>query len=389
MTSFLVRMFVKNKDEVGRSEVRQQYGMLSSGVGITCNILLFVVKFLLGIFSHSVAVTADAFNNLSDVGSAAITFIGFRMANRPADEEHPFGHGRIEYLSGMALTVLILLVGVEILKTSIEKIIHPEPVFFNVITIVALLLSILLKFWMSRFHHALGDKIHSQTMKAAAQDSLNDCISSGATAAGVVLAYFFPSYPLDGYLGVMAGLFVLYAGYGIAKETINPLLGEAPDPGLVEEIKKILFSYDLILGVHDLVIHDYGPGRIMGSAHVEIPQDSSLVKAHDMIDNAEKKIKSRLKLEFVLHLDPVTTENPKVEVLKGIVEAAVESVDKDMSIHDFRIVEGPTHTNLIFDCVVPFHFQGKNADIKKAVDKQLEDMDTVYHTVISYDRSYV
>lgn len=388
MTGLLIKLFIQDSDNFQNSIVREKYGILSSCVGMVCNIILFSVKFLVGTLAHSIAITADAFNNLSDVGSSAVTFIGFKMASQPADEDHPFGHGRIEYISGMIITFLILMVGIEILKTSIGKILHPEDVQFSLVTIFILVLSILVKFWMCGFNKKLGNKIGSQAMKAAAADSLSDCISTGATTIGVILAYFLP-FQIDGYLGVMVGCFILYTGYGIAKETISPLLGNPPDPNLVEKVKEILMSYQIISGVHDLIIHDYGPNRVMGSAHVEIPKDCDILLAHDSIDNAEKQIQHELKMPFVIHLDPVATEDEETKMMKNKMEEIVKNIDEGMSIHDFRIVSGNTHTNVIFDLVVPYHRKERNRELKQRIDEEVKKLGKKYYTVITFDRSYI
>lgn len=388
MTELLIKLFIKDKENFKDPAVRQRYGILSSCVGIVCNVILFLVKFLVGIFFHSIAITGDAFNNLSDVGSSVITFIGFKIASQPADEDHPFGHGRIEYISGLVITFIILLVGVEIFKTSVQKIIHPVEVSFSYITVAILLISIGVKLWMGGFNKKLGNKIDSQTMKAAAADSLSDCVSTGATTIGIILSGFLP-FSIDGYLGLMVGCFILYSGYGIGKETISPLLGNPPDPHLSGRVTEILLSYEIISGVHDLIIHDYGPGRLMGSAHVEVPRDCDVLLAHDAIDNAEKEILNELRMPFVIHLDPVVTENEETLEMKRKLMEIVKELDFGMSIHDFRVVKGNTHSNLIFDLVVPFSYKGEDSEIKQEIEKALECMDQKYYAVITYDRSYL
>ena len=388
MTELLVKLFIKNADQTSSPKVRERYGMLSSWVAIACNLLLFAVKFILGFLSNSIAITGDAFNNLSDVGSGVVTFIGFKAAAAPADEDHPFGHGRIEYISGLVITFFVLLVGFDVVKSAIEKIIHPEPVEFSWFVIVGLLLSILVKLWMGAFNRKLGRKIDSGTLRAAAQDSLNDCISTGATTLGIIIARFLP-FSIDGFLGLMVGGFILYSGYGLARDTISPLLGQKPDPERVNQLYDIILSYPEITGVHDLVLHDYGPGRMMGSAHVEVSRTLDVMQAHDMIDNAEKHVQSVLHMPFVLHYDPIADDCEETQRMRKKVEEIVRQVNKEMTIHDFRMVPGPTHTNLIFDVVIPSGETRKNTDLKKEIDGRLQQEDQTYFTVVTFDRNFI
>lgn len=388
MTDLLVRLFVRDAEKTSSPQVREKYGLLSSWVAIVCNLFLFGAKFILGLISNSIAITADAFNNLSDVGSGVVTFIGFRAASAPADEDHPFGHGRIEYISGLVITFLVLLVGFDVVKSSVEKILHPEPVEFSLFVILGLVLSILVKLWMSAFNRKLSRKIDSGTLKAAAQDSLNDCVSTGATTLGIIIARFLP-FSIDGFLGLMVGGFILYSGYGLAKDTISPLLGQKPDPELVHEIYDIILSYPAITGVHDLVLHDYGPGRIMGSAHVEVSRTMDVMQAHDMIDNAEKHVQSVLHMPFVLHYDPIADDCEETQLMRKKVEQIVREVNGEMTIHDFRMVPGETHTNLIFDVVVPRGETRKNMELKQEIDNRLRQEQQTYFTVITFDRNYI
>lgn len=388
MTNLLIKTFIKDSENIHNSQVRERYGMLSSSVGMVCNIFLFLLKLILGLVSGSIAITADAFNNLSDVGSSAVTFLGFKLAAAPADDDHPFGHGRMEYLSGMVIAVLVLLVGWEVVTTSVDKILHPTELLFSPWVVAALVLSICVKLWMGYFYHTLGKKINSGTMKASAADSLSDCFSTGATTLGILLSPLLP-FPVDGWLGLLVGGLILYAGAGIAKDTVDPLLGNAPDPELVKEVNQILLSYPIIAGVHDLVIHDYGPGRVMGSAHVEIPAHYDLLEAHDQIDNAEKEINTRLHMPFVLHMDPVVTSCEETNFLKEQVVHIVAQIHPQMTIHDFRMVKGPTHSNLIFDVVVPHDYKEKNMVLKQRIDKEISKIDPRYFTAITFDHSYI
>lgn len=388
MTELLVRSFVRDYQNTDSPAVRERYGILSSGVAMVCNVLLFCVKLILGVISGSIAITADAFNNLSDVGSAVITFLGFKLASQPSDEEHPFGHGRLEYISGLAIAFLVLMVGVEVIKSSVEKIIHPEAVDFSLLVLGILILSILLKLWMGRFNSILGERIGSQTMKAAAADSISDCVSTGTTTLGILIARI-SGWQLDGILGLVAGGFILYAGYGIARDTISPLLGQRPDAQLVKDVENILLSYDIVTNVHDLVIHDYGPGRMMGSAHVEVPQSLNLLTAHDIIDNAERKVQSTLHMPFVIHLDPVDTESEALLALKQRISSILHDIHPEMTLHDFRMVTGPTHTNLIFDVVVPTSCHESNHALKKRIDLQVRATHPNYYTVITFDHHFI
>lgn len=388
MTELLVRSFVRDYQNTDSPAVRERYGILSSGVAMVCNVLLFCIKLILGVISGSIAITADAFNNLSDVGSAVITFLGFKLASQPSDEEHPFGHGRLEYISGLAIAFLVLMVGVEVIKSSVEKIIHPEAVDFSLLVLGILILSILLKLWMGRFNSILGERIGSQTMKAAAADSISDCVSTGTTTLGILIARI-SGWQLDGILGLVAGGFILYAGYGIARDTISPLLGQRPDAQLVKDVENILLSYDIVTNVHDLVIHDYGPGRMMGSAHVEVPQSLNLLTAHDIIDNAERKVQSTLHMPFVIHLDPVDTESEALLALKQRISSILHDIHPEMTLHDFRMVTGPTHTNLIFDVVVPTSCHESNHALKKRIDLQVRATHPNYYTVITFDHHFI
>lgn len=388
MTDLLVRLFVKNADQTESPKVRERYGMLSSWVAIVCNLILFTAKFILGMISNSIAITGDAFNNLSDVGSGAATFIGFKAASAPADEDHPFGHGRIEYVSGLVITFLVFMVGIDVVKSAFGKILHPEPVEFSIFVIAGLVLSILVKLWMSVFNRKLDRKIDSGTLRAAAQDSLNDCISTGATTLGIVIARFLP-FSIDGYLGLMVGGFILYSGYGLAKDTIGPILGQKPDPELVHRLYDMILAYPEITGVHDLVLHDYGPGRMMGSAHVEVSRTIDVMQAHDVIDNAEKHVQAVLHMPFVLHYDPIADDCEETAAMRRKIEAIASQINGEMTIHDFRMVPGPTHTNLIFDLVVPQGENRKNGELKKEIDSRLAGEKETYFTVITFDRNYI
>ncbi len=388
MIKLLIKTFVKDYSDVKNPQVRESYGVFASIVNTVCNVFLFAAKLSIGLISNSIGIIADAFNNLSDVGGNVVTFFGFRLASAEPDEDHPFGHGRIEYIASLIIAFLILMVAVEILKTSVSKIIHPEAVEFSLVTITVLVLSIFVKLWMGRLNGFIGKEIDSTTMRAVAMDSLSDCFSTGVATLGIIISYFF-SINIDGYLGVIVGLFILKSGIDVAKDTLVPLLGTHPDEELVKEIEDILLSFPIITGIHDLILHDYGPTRQMGSVHAEVPHDCNILYAHDIVDSAEKLIAKRLSIPFVIHFDPVATDNAEANALKIHISEIVKTIDEKMTIHDFRIVVGQTHTNIIFDVMVPHSYKEKNITLKKEIDRLIKNINPTYFTVITFDRSYI
>lgn len=389
MTKLLISLFVKNSDNVTDAKVRSAYGTLGGMVGIICNLLLFAGKFFAGIITGAISITADAFNNLSDAASSIITLIGFYIAGKPADEDHPFGHGRMEYVSGLIVSLAILLMGFELLKSSIEKIIHPENITFQIISVVILIVSILVKFWMAVFNKNIGNRIQSEAMNATATDSLNDCISTAAVLGGMLIFYFL-GYNLDGIIGVLVACFVLWGGYGAIKDTLNPLLGELPDPQLVDNIEDMVMRHDMVIGVHDMIVHDYGPGRRIVSLHAEVPYTVDIMEAHDMIDHIEMRLMQEYQCEATIHMDPVVTDDEETTKTKEMIQALIDQYDKTLSIHDFRMVTGKTHTNVIFDLVVPY---GKKYDVKKILKdirkKISSEMPGQYFAVIRVDRKTI
>ena len=387
MTQFLIEHFVKDYEDVEKISVRTAYGVLASIVGIFCNVFLFAVKFTIGVIAHSVSVMADAFNNLSDAGSSIISFIGVKMAEKPADRDHPFGHGRIEYLTSLVLASVILIVGFELLKSSAMKVIHPETVRFSWIVLISLLASIGVKFWMCGFNRKLGRRIDSSVMLATAQDSLNDVVATTATVVSLVLSAFV-SWPVDGIMGVIVSIFVLFSGYGIIKDTISELLGQPADKELVSKISDIMLSRPEILGLHDLIIHSYGPGNLIGSAHAEVSAHDDLLQIHDTIDEVEKEIYERLHVMFTIHMDPIETDNQEIEEARKMMKNILAQIDEQLSFHDFRMVSGPTHTNLIFDIVVPFECKLSFDDIRKQINDHLNQQKKKWYTVITFDRDY-
>ena len=366
--------------------MRAAYGKLAGFVGIVCNLLLFAGKLLAGILSGSVAITADAVNNLSDASSSLVTLLGFKLAERPADEEHPYGHARIEYLSGLAVAALILIIGVELAKNSFEKILHPETVAFSFLTLGILIASILVKLWMALFCHTLGKRIGSTTLAATAADSRNDVITTAAVLLGCLLGHFF-GWKIDGYIGLLVALFILWSGIGIAKDTISPLLGEQADPELVRRISDLILSHEKILGIHDLMVHDYGPGQCFASVHAEMAVSDDPLTCHDIIDDIERDALRELRVHLVIHYDPIVTDDEELNRMHALVEQEIKAIDPALTIHDFRMVRGPGHTNLIFDLVIPFSMANQKVDLKRRIDERVQFENKRYYTVITFDEA--
>lgn len=388
MTELLVGWFIKDKENIHDTKVRLSYGRLSGFVGICCNVLLFALKLFIGLATGAVSIMADAFNNLSDAASSVVTLIGFYMAGRPADGGHPYGHGRIEYLSGLFIAAAILMTGVELMKSSVEKILHPEAPEFSLVSIVILAASILLKLWMSKFNFKLGERIQSEVMKATATDSLSDCISTGAVLLGALIG-ILAGKNLDGWIGALVALFVCFAGLGAAKETIQPLLGQAPDPELVNKIKERVIKEEKILGVHDLNVHDYGPGRRMISLHAEVSYKEDILEAHDLIDNIERDLMKEFQCDATIHMDPVVTDDEEMNKVRQMVEAIVTEKNAEWKIHDFRMVRGSTHTNLIFDLVVAPEELVKKQEIERWVKEKIHDAAPELYAVVTVEQSFL
>ena len=385
MLTLLSRFFIKNREDTHHPKVRQAYGILSGSVGIFLNILLFLGKFSAGTVSHSIAITADAFNNLSDAGSSIITLIGFKMAGQKPDPGHPFGHGRIEYLSGLAVSAAILMMAVELIKTSIKKLYQPQDLAFGPIIIAILLISILVKCYMYLYNRSISKKIQSEAMMATATDSLSDTIATSVVLITTLIAHY-TDLKLDGICGILVGIFILYSGFASARDTLNPLLGQAPDPDFVKQINSLVLSYDHVIGIHDLIVHNYGPGRIMISLHAEVPAEGNILELHDMIDNIERTLRNRLNCDAVIHMDPVCTNDPEVLCIKNTIIGFLTEIDENLCLHDFRIVKGPTHTNIIFDIVVPYHFKISDQAICNRMDEKIKTLDSNYFTVINIDK---
>ncbi len=386
MTTLLLKLFVADYQDTDRPAVRTAYGKLSGLVGIFCNLLLFAGKIIIGTLSGSVSITADAVNNLSDAGSSIVTLIGFRLSARPADDEHPYGHARIEYISGLAVAALILLVGAELAKSSFDKILHPEPVAFSAALVIVLLLSIAVKLWMALFNRTLGRRISSSALLATSADSRNDVISTLAVLLACVIGRY-TNLMLDGYIGLLVALFILWSGIGIARETIAPLLGEAPDEELVSLVSTEITKHPEVLGIHDLMVHDYGPGQRFATVHVEMDAAVDPLASHDTIDNIERDMLQEHNIQLTIHYDPLVTNDPITSALQERVQGIVHTIDPRMSIHDFRVVRGPEHTNLIFDLVLPHEWMSRTSELKKRIDESLQSEHMRYYTVITFDQA--
>lgn len=388
MIHLLSGIFIKNRDQVDDQNVRRAYGMLCGVLGIVLNVLLFAGKYLAGILSGSIAITADAFNNLSDAGSSVITLVGFKFSGRKADADHPFGHGRIEYLSGFGVSMVIILMGFELLKSSVQKVLSPEPVEAGILPVLILIVSICVKMYMAYYNRSVGVKINSEAMKATAMDSLSDTIATFAVLISMAVVHI-TGYNIDGWCGCIVACFVLYAGYNAAKDTLNPLLGEPPSKEFVEEIRSIVLAHPEIIGIHDLVVHDYGPGRRMISLHGEVAGNSNIFEIHDVIDRIEKELGQKLGCEAVIHMDPVEVDNEKIAEIKTELSEKIQDKLPEVSIHDFRMVQGPTHTNLIFDVVVPYEYEKTGSQVKAEIEDIVSKSWENYFAVIHVDHSYV
>lgn len=388
MNELLFRKFVKDYENVKDSSVRDSYGKLAGAVGIASNSLLCIMKIVIGWLSGSIAIVADGINNLADASSSVITLIGFRLAALPEDDEHPYGHARIEYLAGMAVSVMIILVGVELGKSSIEKIMSPEPLEFSWVLAAVLLLAIVIKIWQARFNIAAGKKIDSLTLMATGADSRNDVISTSVVLLGVLVGHF-AQVQIDGYLGLAVAIFILWSGISLVRETVSPLLGEAPDPELVREIAQIAKSHEGILDIHDLAVHNYGPGKIFASIHLEVDAAVDVMKSHDLVDNVEHEIAEKLKINVTAHMDPVDLSAPYRNDIMEIVKKTIEPIEGVISMHDLRFVSGPTHTNVIFDIVVSPSCQYSQEEIKRIIDSAIQTKYPNFFAVIDFDTSYI
>ncbi len=388
MITLLARIFIRDRENFASPAVRGAYGKLCGALGIVLNLILFAGKLTAGAVSGAISVMSDAFNNLTDAASSIITLLGFRMSEQKADKDHPFGHGRIEYVSGLIVSMLIMLVGFELAKTSVEKIITPEPVTFGALPAAILFASVLVKAYMAYYNFSVGKRIGSAAIKATATDSLSDCAATSAVLVCLIVSHF-SSVNIDAYCGLAVSAFILFSGLKSVKETIDPLLGAPPSAETIDKIEKIVLSHGSVEGIHDLIVHDYGPGRAMISLHAEVSADADLLETHDMIDNIEKELREKLGCDAVIHMDPIVTDDESVLALKEAVTLIVKALDKRLTIHDFRVVSGPTHTNIIFDTVVPYEVKLTDRELRDSIDRAVKKLGEAYFTVINIDRAYV
>ncbi|MBP3312307.1 MAG: cation transporter [Butyricicoccus sp.] len=385
MTQFIIRHFIPDADNVRDNQVRERYGVVSGIVGLLCNLFLFAVKLCIGLATASISIAADAVNNLSDGLSSLISVVGFKLAGKAPDSKHPFGYGRTEYLAGLAVAFLIGVVGVEFAKSSLDRIIHPAPVRFSAVLMVILALSMLVKLWMGAFNRELGHRIDSTVLLAAMQDSVNDVITTTVVLVGMIASQF-TSIPVDGYIGLIVAAFILWSGVGIARDTLSPLIGQAADPDIAKSIENIVLEFDGIIGVHDLIVHNYGAGKSLASLHAEVPDNANFVAIHEVVDEAEKTVWEKTGVFVVIHMDPVSVDDARVNALREMTAAAITEVDPRLTMHDFRIVDGDRQINLIFDVVAPFEYQGdKRAALLQDIRRVLRARDKRFNAVITVD----
>lgn len=388
MTKLLLKLFIKNHEDVKEPSVREKYGILSGAVGIVVNLLLCAGKFAVGAASNSIAVTADAFNNLSDAGSSIVTLFGFKLSAKKPDKDHPFGHGRFEYISALAVAFLVLLMAFELIKSSIGKITEPDEVRFGIPTVVVLVMSILAKLWLALFNKKLGKAINSPAMSAVAADSIGDICATGASLVSIIVSRLF-SINIDGYIGVIVALFVLYAGYGILKDTVSPLLGEPPSREIVDDLVELVTSFDEVKGIHDLVLHNYGANAVFGSVHVEVRSDADFVKTHDMLDLIEQLALEKFNIHLVVHPDPLVFDDERINSLRLMTNGIIKEIDSRLTLHDFRVVDGPTHTNIIFDLVIPYGFKMTNKELESTVKEKVKAENENCFVVMTIETDYV
>ena len=388
MTNLLLKLFIKDYNITSDNSVRQKYGFLSGIVGIIVNIILATIKLIIGITVNSISITADAVNNYSDAGSSAVTLIGFKIANRPADEEHPFGHGRYEYIAGLIVSFVVLIFGFDLMKTSVERIFNPVSLNFSIISVVALSVSILGKIWLAFFNKKLAKAINSPTMSAVATDCISDCAATAVTIVSLLLSYF-TKINIDSYLGICVAIIIFIAGINIIKETLNPLIGQAIDKETANKIRGELMSYDGIIGMHDLIIHSYGTNNTFGSVHAEVPANCNILEIHDTIDTIEREIKRKFGIEISIHMDPLVTDDKFVDEMKEMTFHLLSEIDDNISFHDFRVVSGPIHTNFIFDVVMPHSMKYSESEFIKIISDKFTEKNENYFAVVTVDRNFV
>ncbi len=388
MTDFLVRMFIKDRDNVENAQVRENYGKLAGIVGIATNLILFLFKIIAGTLSGSISIIADAVNNLSDSGSSIITLIGFKISGKPADAKHPYGHARMEYISGLIVSFIIMFLGFELARSSVEKIIHPKTPQFSWLVAVILLVSILMKLWQCLFYRKIGRRIDSSVLSATSLDSRNDILATSSVLAAALITYL-TSFNLDGYMGVAVALFIMISGIKIIIDTASPLLGNAPPEELVCKIYQKILSYDGIVGLHDLSVHNYGAGKCFASVHCEVSACQDIMVSHDIIDNIERDFLKEMDIHMVIHLDPVVINNEQTNELKAAVKNLIRQISPQIGMHDFRVVWGISHSNLIFDIVVPFEFKWSDDELIALITEKIQQIDPSYRAVIIVDHNYV
>lgn len=388
MITFLTKLFIKDADNVSSPEVRGLYGSLCGALGIFLNVILFFGKLFAGLLTGSVAVIADAANNLTDAGSSVVTLIGFKLSAQKPDRSHPFGHGRIEYITGFIVSVIIMIVGFELGKSSFEKILSPSPVEFSTVSIVILAASVLVKLYMMLYNRSIGNKIDSTALRAVATDSLNDCIATSVVLISTVVGGLW-QINIDGWCGILVAVFILYSGFMAARDTLSPLLGQRPDSDFVQKVEELVLSYDEVEGIHDLIVHNYGSGRVMITLHAEVSASADICHVHDTIDNIEQHLINELGCDAVIHMDPIAVEDEKTTETKHKVSELVKALDPSITIHDFRMVVGPTHTNIIFDMVVPYGFRLSDEEIKSETARLVKILDEGYNVVLKIDKMMV
>lgn len=388
MNEFLCKKFIKDFQNTKDPIVRENYGKLAGIMGIISNVFLCVSKIVIGVLVNSIAIIADGINNLADASSSIITLVGFKLSAMPEDEEHPYGHARIEYITGIIVSIMIIVVGVELLKTSVEKVLNPTELVFSWIVVGVLILAIGIKIWQSKFYIHLGKKINSITLTATGTDSRNDVIATAVVVISLLFGKFTGLY-IDGYMGCLVALFIIWSGVQLVRETMSPLLGEAPDPELVNQISDMAMSFDGVLGIHDLVVHNYGPGKTFASIHIEVDADGDLLTTHDTIDNIERKITNQLKVIITAHLDPLKLNDPIREKLLKVVNETVENIDGVYGVHDLRVVPGPTHTNVIFDVLIDSSCPITQKEVCHLIQKAIRKEEPTFYVVINFDKSYI
>lgn len=388
MTRLLIKLFIRNSENTGSEAVRMRYGVLSGAVGIALNALLALFKLIFGSAAHSIAVVADGVNNLFDAVSSIISLIGFKISGKPADKEHPFGHGRVEYVSALTLAFFILITGVELIKGSVDKFTNPEPTVFSVPAAVTLAVSIAAKLWLALFNRSIGRRIDSVAVNAVFADSIGDIAATSCSLIALI-ASGFTSLPVDAVMGIIVACFVIFTGIGIIRDTMGPLLGEPPGKETVDKLQKLVLSHDGIIGIHDIVLNSYGHSRVIGSLHAEVPADADLLTAHDMIDLIEREVREKLGIELSIHMDPIMVDDEETDRFRALVTETVKEIESDATIHDFRVVDGPTHTNLIFDVVLPYKSKLSEEKFRAEVEKRVRQRNGKCFCVINIDRSYV